>query len=160
MKRTIGFLSLILILSGCDKNETDFQREASIFNGTTLRKIENFEGTIKKKGNSLIYKYVSQQDSSKTIEVKFNKASGQLFFGMDEYQKVIDRKVIEQDLSSDNFDFFDLENSYPDATGPILFNEKYGLLAIYNVYGPTIILLKNKQDKEIRKRILNELKNK
>lgn len=157
MKRTIGFLLLILILSGCDKNETDFQREASIFNGTTLRKTENFDGTIIKKGNSLIYKYVSQQDSSKTIVVKFNKASDKLFFGMDEYQKVSDLKIIEQDLSSDNFDFFDLKNSYPDATGPILFNEKYGLLAIYNVYGPTIILLKNKKNKEIENRILKKL---
>lgn len=157
MKRLIGFLLIILFSSSCDKNKSNFQREASIFNGTTLRKIENFNGTITKKENSLIYKYVSQQDSSKTIVVKFDKISKKLYFGMDEYQKGSNRKINEQYLSSDNFDFFDLDNSYPDATGPILFNEEYGLLAIYNVYGPTIILLKNKKDSEIVSRILKML---
>ncbi|MRT18105.1 hypothetical protein F3C99_14255 [Vitellibacter sp. q18] len=155
MKKIIGFLLLLLILSGCDKNETNFQREVSIFNGTILIRNENFNGTITKKENSLIYKYVSQQDSSKTIVVKFDKTSGKLFFAMDEYQKVSERNINEHNLSSENFYYFDLENSYPDATGPILFNEKYGLLAIYNVYGPTIILLKNKEDKKIANRILN-----
>ena len=157
MKRIIGFLSIILILSGCDKNETDFQREASIFNGTTLRKTENFDGTIIKKGNSLIYKYVSQQDSSKTIAIKFDKNSGKLYFGTEEYEKVSGLKITEQDLSSNNFDFFNLKNPYADATGPILFNQDYGLLAINNEFGPTIILLKNKEDKETRERILSEL---
>jgi len=157
MTRLIGFLFIILILSSCDEKKTAFQREASIFNGTTLRITENFNAQIIKKENSLIYKYVSQQDSSKTIDIKFDKTSGKLFFGMDEYQKVSERKINEHNLSSDNFDFFNLENSYPDATGPILFNEKYGLLAIYNVNGPTIILLKNIEDKEIANRILRKL---
>ena len=148
---------MILILSGCDKNKTDFQREASIFNGITLKQTENFDGIILKKENVSIYKYRSQQDSSKTIVLKFDKTSERLFFGMDEYQKMSGRKINELELSSDNFDFFELENPYTDGTGPILFNQEYGLLAINNVFGPTIIFLTNKVDKEIRKRILIEL---
>jgi|SRR5690554_1214152 len=157
-KRIIGILLITIILSGCDKKNTDFQREATIFNGITLMKIENFNGTILKKENFLIYKYVSQEDSSKTISVKFDKSSERLFFGTEEYQKVKGRKINEQNLSEDTFDFFDLENSYADATGPILFNTEYGLLAINNVFGPTIIFLKNKEDAEIKKRILKELR--
>ena len=157
MKKIIGFLLIILILSACDENETNFQREASIFNGLTLMKTENFDGIIAKKGDSLIYKYVSQIDSSKTIEVKFDKISERLFFGMNNYQKVNERKINEQVLSSNNFDFFEIENPYADATGPIVFNQKYGLLAINNSYGPTIIFLKNKNGSKIGNRILNKL---
>ncbi len=157
MTRLIGFLFIILILSSCDENKPEFQRAASIFNGITFRKTENFDGTIIKKENSIIFKYVSQQDSSKTIEVKFDKNSEKLFFGIDEYQKISERKINEQDLSTLNFDFFELENPYTDGTGPIVFNQEYGLLAINNVFGPTIILLKNKEDKEIEKRILKKL---
>ncbi len=157
MTRIIGFLLIILIFSSCDKNETVFQREALIFNGITLKKTENFNGTILKKENLLIYKYISQQDSSKSIVVEFDKTTEKLFLGMDEYQKVKERKIKEHNLSNDNFDFFELENPHADGTGPILFNQEYGLLAINNVFGPTIIILKNKKDEEIGNRILKNL---
>lgn len=157
MNRIIGFFLIILVSSGCNENKTDFRREAAIFNGTTLKKTESFDGTVLRKEDLLIYKYVSGQDSSKTISIKFDKTSDKLFFGTDEYEKVSGRKITEQGLSNDNFDFFELKNPYADGTGPILFNQEYGLLAISNVFGPTIILLKNKEDKEIRERILSKL---
>lgn len=157
MKRIISFLFIILFLSGCDKNKAAFQREGSIFNGETLMKTENFDGIILEKEKFLVYKYISQKDSSKTITVKFDKTSERMFFGPDEYQKVVGRKINEQSLSKYDFEFFELVDPSIDGTGPILFNPDYGLLAINNVFGPTIILLKSKEDEEIKMGVLKEL---
>lgn len=44
------------------------------------------------------------------------------------------------------FDYYETLDYADDATGPILFSEKYGLLAINNVYGPTIIFLDKRND--------------
>ena len=50
-----------------------------------------------------------------------------------------------------------MENPVTDGTGPILFNEKYGLLAINNVFGPTIIFLE-KIDKKLTEQIIDKLR--
>ena len=49
-----------------------------------------------------------------------------------------------------------MENYVDDGTGPILFNPKYGLLAINNVYGPTIVFL-NKKNNILIEQIINKL---
>lgn len=156
MKKIILFL-ILLSLSGCDENVKSFQRKASIFNGETLIKTEKFEGTISKKDNFFIYKYTSQQDSSKIISIKFDKTSNDLYFGLEEFGRTNERVFVEKALSKNDFVLYDLKDPYPDGTGPILFNQEYGLLAIYNTLGPAIIFLSNKKDKNLEYRILNEL---
>jgi len=49
-----------------------------------------------------------------------------------------------------------LENPVTDGTGPILFNSKYGILAINNVFGPTIIFL-DKKDNILTEQIIGKL---
>ena len=43
-----------------------------------------------------------------------------------------------------------------DGTGPLLFNQEYGLLGIYNSFGPRIIFLKD-SDKELSSQVLKAL---
>jgi len=155
----IIFFIIVLILSGCNEKNKSFQRKASIFNGITLLKTEKFDGTISKKENYFIYKYISQQDSSKTISVKFNKVSNDLYFGSEEFGRKNKRVFTEPNLSKNDFALYDLKDPYPDGTGPILFNQEYGLLAIYNTFGPTIIFLSDKEDKNLKERVLKVLQN-
>ncbi|WP_408040220.1 hypothetical protein [Tenacibaculum amylolyticum] len=59
-------------------------------------------------------------------------------------------------LNGLEFEFYELANPVSDGTGPILFNSDYGLLAINNVYGPTLIFLDKKHNK-LTEQILTKL---
>lgn len=119
-------------------------------------KYEKFNLIFSKTENSLNFKYVSQIDTTKTIVISKVIDTDTLLFGFDKFLKT-DKKPLKRDELQDlKFEFYDTVDYADDATGPILFNPKYGLLAINNVYGPTIIFL-NEKDNKLTEQILTEL---
>ncbi|WP_146105155.1 hypothetical protein [Nonlabens arenilitoris] len=118
---------------------------ATIFFGSESKN-EKFNLTFNKTKNSLNYKYVNQIDTSKTIFIKKIIQSDSLLFGFDKFVKTSKKPFTNDELQGLEFDYYDTLDYADDATGPILFSEKYGLLAINNVYGPTIIFLDKKND--------------
>ena len=61
-----------------------------------------------------------------------------------------------QEIPDINFHFYEMKDPVIDGTGPILFNNQYGILGIYNGFGPRIIFLKN-SDKELSLKVLKAL---
>jgi hypothetical protein len=158
-KMTRIYLICLLIFGfiSCDNSDKNLQREAFIYNGMTFKKTESFVGTLIEKENNLIYNYVSKSDSTKNISVEFNKNTNQLHFGSNEYIILNQNSFSEQSLSQNEFDYYYSRESYADATGPILFNSEYGLLAINNVFGPTIIFLNKNSSDNLQRKILTDL---
>ena len=100
MKKLIGLIIMILILSACDENKTNFQREASIYYGSELYKTEIFNRTVSKNDDLLIYKYFSQQDSSKVITIRYDKSLNKLISLTDKFVINKDKKIKNQILKN------------------------------------------------------------
>ena len=118
---------------------------ATIFFGAEPKN-EKFNLTFKKTDNTLNFRYVNQIDTTKTIEICKIIDTDILLFGIDKFLKTNKKPFINDELQGLEFDYYDTIDYGDDATGPILFNEIYGLLAINNVFGPTIIFLDKKND--------------
>ncbi|MDT0648435.1 hypothetical protein RM545_17240, partial [Zunongwangia sp. F260] len=158
MKRVIKFILVIVFFSNCSNSSDNrtFERTAVIYNGFEEKREEKFTANVGSKIN-LIYKYVSQTDSTKTVSIKVGEDS-QLYFEPFEFIRSDRNGLKAENLSDDLFHYYELKDPVTDGTGPILFNEDYGLLAIYNVYGPTIIFL-NDETLEMKNQILDSLNN-
>ncbi|GGD14724.1 hypothetical protein [Hyunsoonleella pacifica] len=146
-----------MLCNNCsEKNvERKTEMDAIILYGAELRE-ERFISTFTRNGDSLNYKYVNRIDSSKVISIRKIKDSNFLFFGFEKFISINKRPFISKKLDNLKFGFYNLESPVVDGTGPILYNEDYGLLAVNNVYGPTIIFLKEEDDVLIEK-IINKL---
>jgi len=157
MKRLITVLILFIFFSSCSNQDEKrtFERTAVIYNGLQERKEEKFSANVTH-GENLVYKYVSQIDSTKIVDIQFDKNLQELYFGPEQFIRSDRAGFIEEKLSDDLFYYYDSKEPVVDGTGPLLFNEEYGLLAIYNVFGPTIIFL-NDETIELKKRVLDSL---
>lgn len=145
------------ICFGCSENNSEWSAEknATIFFGAEPKN-EKFNLTFSKKENSLSFKYVNQIDTTKTIEISKIIDADTLLFGFDKFLKTNQTPFTNDELLGLEFEFYETIDYADDATGPILFNQKYGLLAINNVYGPTIIFLDERND-SLTERIIKKL---
>ena len=157
MKKHFIYILTLFICFSCSEKNTQWkaERNATIFFGS--EKDEKFELSFIKNGELLSYKYVNQIDSTKTIFIKKTTNSNSIFWGTEKF--VMDKRKTFNDekLNDLEFEFYNMEKTVNDGTGPILFNSEYGLLAINNVYGPTLIFLK-KKDSVLIKQIINKLR--
>tara|TARA_R110002012_G_scaffold179482_1_gene345113 strand:- start:508 stop:963 length:456 start_codon:yes stop_codon:yes gene_type:complete len=147
----------LTICFGCSEKNTEWKSEknATIFFGSKT-KIEKFTLTFNKTDKSLDYKYVNQIDTSKTISIRKSIDSDSLLFGFEKFKKTNKEPFKNNKFNGLEFDYYDLVNPVADGTGPILFNSKYGILAINNVFGPTIIFL-DKKDNILTEQIINKM---
>ncbi|MCL8009565.1 hypothetical protein [Gelidibacter japonicus] len=149
-------LTIFISLSCSEKNpEWKAEREASIHFGGEPKN-ENFVLSFHRKGDTLIYNYVGKIDSTKTINIQKVENSNILFFGFGKFIESNRKSFRNQKLKDLEFKYYHLENPGTHGTGPILFNSEYGLLAINNVYGPTIVFLEVK-DNNLTEMIINNL---
>ncbi|SIR26740.1 hypothetical protein [Maribacter ulvicola] len=157
MRKLLTYILIFTFCLGCSEKNTKRKSEinATIFFGAKSKN-EKFNLTFDKTDNSLNYKYVNQIDTSKTILIRKIIQSDSLLFGFEKFLKADKESYRNKKLSDLGFEFYVLENLVTDGTGPILFNSDYGLLAINNDYGPTLIFL-NKEDNEFTEQILTAL---
>ena len=157
MRNLLTYILIFTLCFGCSEKNTEWKSEmnATIFFGSEPKN-EKFYLTFNKTDNSLNYKYVNQIDSLKTISIRKIIQSDSLLFGFEKFLKTDKESYRNEKLNDLEFEFYELENPVTDGTGPILFNSDYGLLAINNVFGPTIIFLDEK-DNELTEHILTAL---
>ncbi|MEP0213903.1 MAG: hypothetical protein ABJD66_11845 [Cellulophaga sp.] len=157
MRNLLTYILTFAICFGCSEKDTEWNSEknATIFFGSEPKN-EKFTLTFNKTDKSLNYKYVNQIDTSKTISIRKSTDSDSLLFGFEKFIKTNKKPFRNKKLNDLEFDYYDLENPVTDGTGPILFNSKYGLLAINNVFGPTIIFL-DKKDNTLTEKIIDKL---
>ncbi|MFI2743572.1 hypothetical protein ACG2LH_12590 [Zhouia sp. PK063] len=140
-------VACICICVCCTKENNGFkaERSAYIFLGN-VHKEEVFTLTYLKNKNKTVYTYVSKADTSKTITVTKPVKHKKLLWGADTFIKSNRAPFKCEKLANLPFDFYYLETTVTDGTGPLLFNVNYGLLAIHNNFGPNVIFLKYKND--------------
>lgn len=157
MRKILTYILLLTICFGCFEKKTEWKTERSaIIFFSSEPKNETFTLTFKKNENSLIYQYVSHIDTSKTIFIKKTLESNFILFGSEKFIKTDKKPFKNEKLNDLEFEFYNIENPITDGTGPILFNPTYGLLAINNVFGPTIVFLDEKND-TITQQIITKL---
>ncbi len=147
MRNLLTYILIFTICFGCSDKNSEWKSEmnAIIFFGAEPKN-EKFNLTFKKTENTLNFKYVNHIDTTKTIAINKIIDADTLLFGFDKFVKTSKKPFTNDELQGLVFDYYDTLDYADDATGPILFSEKYGLLAINNVYGPTIIFLDKKND--------------
>tara|TARA_R110000868_G_scaffold3285_5_gene21483 strand:+ start:5376 stop:5855 length:480 start_codon:yes stop_codon:yes gene_type:complete len=157
MKKKVYYILILFICSNCSKENIQWtsKRETTTHYGGKPKK-EIFILSFLKKGDTLQYEYISEIDSAKTVLIKTIKNSNSLSFGGTKFINSDRELFSNQKLNNFEFDYYNLEYPVTDGTGPILFNEQYGLLAINNVFGPTIIFLE-KMDDDLTELIISEL---
>lgn len=98
----------------------------------SLVKKETYNLNILNKDTILVYKYINTLDSSKNMTFRFNTKTEVLTFGPFEFKKAEDNFYSNSKLSSSNFELYDLKEPVMDGNGPMLFNERYGVLNVDN----------------------------
>lgn len=157
----LSYLALIfLVLSACKKTEKDEMNSLSVYNYRTDKsKIEQFIYQKKKSNSIITFNYTSQIDTSKVIDIEFYLKSNILNFGGENFILSKSKMIYKDKISGMDFYYYDLENPSIDETGPILFNEDYGLLAIFHVFGPMLIFRKENDINNYNEDIFINLKN-
>lgn len=157
MRQLTYYLIILIISSGCSEYTTEWKADrAATIDFGTAPKNENFTLSFHKRGDTLYYKYVSKIDSTKRITIQKTAHSNSLFFGFNKFIRSNKPSFRNPKLNDLEFDYYDLEDPVMDGTGPILFNLEYGLLAINNVFGPTIVFLEEK-DTNLTAQIVKQL---
>jgi hypothetical protein len=155
LKRILSILFLLIFINCSDKNKTESVEINAFIYTSENPKEEKFDFKVDEKKDFATYKYVSQNDTSKIILLKFTKEN-QIFLGPDEFVVSNKNPVSFPTLSEKQFYFYDLKEYMDDGTGPLFFNQDYGLLGIYNSFGPRIIFLKD-YNKELSNQVLKAL---
>ncbi|RZS93933.1 hypothetical protein [Aquimarina brevivitae] len=158
MRILVIYILISTICFGCTDNNSNWSSEkfATIFYGSKIKN-EKFRLTFTKTDRSQKYTYVNLIDTTKTFSIKKIMDSNTIFFGFEKFIKTNTKSFKDNKLNSIEFDYYHLEDPVTDGTGPILFNSSYGLLAIKNIFGPTVILLDSK-DHNLAERIIDKLK--
>jgi hypothetical protein len=157
----LSYLALIfLVLSACKKTEKDEVSSLSVYiYHADKPKIEEFVYQKKKLDSVITFNYTSQKDSSKVIDIEFYLKSNIFNFGGENFILSKSKIIYKDKISGMDFYYYVLENPSIDGTGPILFNKDYGLLAIFNVFGPMLIFRKENDINNYNEDVFMNLKN-
>ena len=148
IKICLSILMISLTLIKCEKNKgAVYERYTLIDNGS---REYSTHYTLKKSSSeqSIRYRYIHESDSLRNVEFSFDP-SNILHWGSDQFLKSTKSFIKVVELSDSKFYCFDNKDYGDDATGPIVFNEEYGVLAIVNVYGPSVFFLKEEKNKDL-----------
>ncbi|APG64321.1 hypothetical protein LPB136_02570 [Tenacibaculum todarodis] len=159
MKYLKAFLLVLVICCSCKKvitNDINIQADKIIKEERVTYQLHKYELDklkihslkIIKTDTTLIYNYVNSIDGKYNIDFEFSEKEKELLFYNGERFHIIDSSFVFVDkrISEDPFYFFWQENGKSHQSRPILFNEKYGLLGVFNSYGPELIILKHKTE--------------
>jgi hypothetical protein len=157
MNRTLPVFGILVLIICCKsielKKNSELERYVSVFNETNSKQ-EKFTGETSRNGNIYLFEYRTEKDSLRSLKFDFNEKTNQLFFNRTEFYNVAKKKYTFEDKSFKYYKHKTLNK------GLILFNEKYGVLAISNLYGPSLIFLQKKErhlnTEKLILKILNE----
>ena len=152
MKKLSHILIPVLILIsplGCGevvKTYYESRTESLVFSD---KNVKNDKCVLKREVHKhfIIYQYDCEVDSKSNLEFHFSIQSNLLTIGNTEF-KSESSTITFDEFSEFPFKKYQRVEQKVDATGPIIFNEEYGVLAILNVYGPDSIFLPKNLDLE------------
>ena len=155
MKRLL-LLGFIIIYTSCSEKKSEILERKAFLYYSGEPKTENYDVEKRISENEVFFKYKSQKDSSRIIPFRFKKIEKELF--LDNQSFISSRKdsIKFLKLSESAFYYYFAKEHMDDGPGPILFNEEYGVLGVYNGLGPTVLYLKN-SELPIREKVLKAL---
>lgn len=149
------------VLSSINKQEVSEIKEKRVlyfFTSFDKIRIENYSLSIKSKEKYTVYFYENLDDRKKNIILRFNNKEKTLNFGSQFFTKKEGELLVKETKNKFNFYWQGINASH--QTQPILFNEEYGVLGIYNSYGPDLVFLKEKTKKsDLLKGVLISMEN-
>ncbi len=160
--KTLYFILTILCFSACSnyiEPENGTERQSLSFEFDSLAQQESFNLKIQKKDSFLIYRYQSKTDSATEIILRFNTKSEILRFALQDFEVFKSNFFENEKVSQEPFDLYKIKIPEVDANGPMLFNEKYGILNIDNSIWSYQYLFLPQNDESIATEILNKLNN-
>ncbi len=141
LKHTILLASFFIIFSCKSDFKTTDYRQVYINHGSNP-KFKEFEFIYFQKDSLNHYTLKSISDTLTHLKVQKHQSDDFLVFGNQAYRLQEGKGLQYKELGDYIFNFYYVEEPADDETGPLLFNSKYGLLGIYNVFGPNFIFLK------------------
>ena len=158
LKKTfvIPILILILMISeSCGEvvKTTFGNHMAYVFGSENNPKEREYLLTKEIRTEVIKYHYRDEVDNERNIEFTYFPKTNTLNFGPDEFEETKNAEFKIESIVDIEFKRFHSTSDATDATEPIFFNEDYGVLAIGNVMGPTIVLLPYKSDLKTAKEI-------
>lgn len=112
-----------------------------------LNNLKFYSFSKEDKGGSFIYRYKNYHNEKFNMVFKFDKNNNYLIRDSDTLRLVTSEKTYKnEEISEKPFNYYWLETNRSHSARPILFNEDYGILGIYNSYGAEFIYLKQKTE--------------
>lgn len=162
MIKIIYILGLLLTLGSCSESTSKKHTitESRFLSGISndSLKIRTEYLLVKTIIDSVIkYEYLSKIDSTRNFKAYYNKYQSELILGFTGYKKTEDNRLVNRDISNYGFDSYVHIEPEIDGMGPILFNHKYGILAIGNPLGPAAAFTDNKPEFNLIYQIFEKL---
>ena len=169
--RVVYILLAVLFFCSCKKKENDTKGDLSntvkeikekrvlySFKSIDLRKIEDYILTVRKNDKFIIYSYVNVNDDRKNMRFSFNRKSKKLHWGPETFTMKNDEFLMKNIKKT--FSFYWKGESGCHQTQPVLFNKEYGVLGIYNSYGPDFVFLNEEiEKKDLLENVLISMEN-
>ncbi|WP_111709836.1 hypothetical protein [Lutibacter citreus] len=156
----IILLSIILANYSCTEKKIESKVEhriVSIYMYDSIPEKMEYQLVIKSNDTLIDFYYWNLNNPKGSMFFNYLTKTKTLIWEGDKY--IIDKENTFSDLkfSEYKFDNFQQEDREIDGTGPILFNQEFGILGIGNVFGPELIFYPNLEISDVDKDILKIL---
>lgn len=137
-------------------NSRTEKRTLFVFYTEIAKPIMEYELIISGGDSITKYYYRNLNNEEKNMEFSYDKISDQLTIVPNEFILSDKMEYQNKKIHESNFRNYLLKEPHTDGTGPLLFNQEYGILGIRNIYGPDFVYLPN-SNLELTKDVINEL---
>lgn len=161
LRKIIFVITILFVFASCSKGSKIMheKRVAYEFDLDYLKKVHQYNLVIEEQDSIIKYSYENVLDSTKNINFKFFPNSNRILFSFFELKEDKTSKYINDSLSASPFNLYKLKDNVMDGDRAMFFNKDYGLLNIDTGWRMKLIILKNQDNLEEAKKIINRLNN-
>jgi hypothetical protein len=160
LRKIVLLVSFLFVFISCSKGTktTYKKRVAYEFDLDSLKKVHDYNLIIEEQDSIIKYAYENVLDSTKNINFKFFPNSNRILFSFFELKEDKTSNYINDSLSASAFNLYKLKDNVMDGDRAMFFNKDYGLLNIDTGWRMKLVILKNQDNLEEAKNIIDYLK--
>jgi len=157
LKNILYIAFLIGIFTSCQNKTGKFSRTVKVYENDSLKTEMQYELTISKIDSGFIYNYENLSDNKKNMTFKYIKSKNRLHIHSANLGLYSVGNYSFKKTDSKEFDLFVETELMLDGHGPVLFNEKYGVLSSDNGWGVDFLFLPTESSNEMDKEVLKNI---